>query len=91
MSIKRRLAIALLLLATPALATNKKVMKLNRITIGMGAGPAGLKVSKDSKYVVQRAGIVGGVYYQRKLNNNVVVGLGAETNKTVILQVGKDF
>lgn len=83
-----------LLLAPLSQASKQKEVKLeglNRIVVGIGAGPTGLKLSKDSKYVLERTGVVAGLYYQRKLEQGYIIGLGAETNRTVTLQFGKDF
>lgn len=68
--------------------------KKNRIYVLGGYGNTGdMKVSTDgSTYETKhKRGVVGGIGYQRKLNQKINVGVQAQTNGTTSLSLGTDF
>lgn len=68
--------------------------KKNRVYVLGGYGSTGdLDVSTNGKkYEVEHdKGFVGGVGYQRKVNEDVNVGVQVQTNGTTSLSVGTDF
>jgi hypothetical protein len=68
--------------------------KKNRVYVLAGHGPTGdLEGKTDgSNYSIGHDnGTVGGVGYQRKLNNEFNLGIQVQTNKTTSLSLGVDF
>jgi hypothetical protein len=66
----------------------------NRISLLGGHGPNGRvekTVSTDQVEVETRNGIVGGLQYQRSLNEKLSIGVQGQTNRTGSLMIGLDF
>ena len=80
---------------------HKKVVELsenqqkkNRVRLMGGYGPSGKlesSVGASSATVKTETGVIGGVGYDRMLNKDISVGGQVQTNKTILLNVGKDF
>lgn len=86
------------LVLTPAEAPTKVVVekksrKMNRARLIGGVGPKGFDSSTKSNYVEisSRSGAIGGIGYDRMLNEAVSVGGQVLTNGTIALSLGLDF
>lgn len=75
--------------------TNCKADALkNRVSLMGGNGPKGgldKEASSSEVTIKSRVGAVGGVQYQRLLNQRLSVGGQLQTNDTVMLNLGLDF
>jgi len=72
----------------------KQDLKKNRISLLAGNGPKeGLETSKTaSKVSVETdVGLVGGLQYQRLLNDRISLGGQLQSNEAVLLNIGLDF
>jgi len=65
--------------------------KVNRLMLGMGAGPNGLSVNSQQRTVKQKTGTILGIDYERKTNSGNVLGVGFGSNKSVMIKLGRDF
>jgi hypothetical protein len=81
--------------ASQTLKSCKEIsFRKNRVSALAGIGQKeGLSkdVSPDRIDVETRTGLVGGLQYQRSLNDRFSVGAQAQTNKTGSLMIGLDF
>ena len=68
----------------------KKVQKKNRISLLGGLGPTRIDRHQDDRVDLIR-GPVGGLMYQRLLNESLSIGVQGQTNQTVLGTVGYDF
>jgi len=72
----------------------KADLKKNRVSVLAGNGPKeGLETTKHpSKVTVETdVGFVGGLQYQRLLNDRISVGGQVQSNESVFLNIGLDF
>lgn len=67
----------------------KRMYKKNRLSLVGGTGPTRIVVGQTQ--IGLERGLVGGVQYQRMLNDTVSVGVQVQTNETVMGSVGLDF
>ncbi len=67
--------------------------KRNRVRLIGGSGPTDLETSvgPSSVTVKSTSGAVGGVGYDRLLNNSLSIGGQALTNETYLINLGLDF
>jgi len=66
----------------------------NRVSLVAGKGPKGsLQTDRSGNKltVEEQIGAVGGLQYQRKLNERISVGIQGQTNETGSLLLGLDF
>lgn len=69
-------------------------LRKNRISALAGSGAkSGLdkSVKTDSVEVKSRTGFVGGLQYQRLLNDRISVGVQGQSNETGLISIGVDF
>jgi hypothetical protein len=63
----------------------------NFLALGVGFGPNGLIYDSKNRTVEQKTGPVMGVSYNRKMYDNFRLGGEILTNKTILLNLGRDF
>ncbi len=73
------------------LACNSPELPKNRIALGMGLGTDGIVYRKADRTVRERVGTVISADYARRFTNGNSVGIGVQSNKSVVIKLGKDF
>lgn len=71
-----------------------RLQRKNRISLMVGQGPkTGLDLNSSSDKVdaSSRVGMIGGVQYQRLLTERVSLGGIAQSNKSLLIELGYDF
>jgi len=95
-----KLFLILILLATPlmgdtfanesAQAEKSSASKKNRIRGLFGIGPNN-ELNHNANTISINRGAVGGIGYERKVSDEVALGVEAHTNGNLLLSVGFDF
>lgn len=77
----------------PVVVVQKSAIKMNRARLIGGVGPKGFESSTKTNYVEinSKSGVVGGVGYDRLLNEAVSIGGQVLSNGTMALSLGLDF
>ncbi len=73
------------------LACDNPELPKNRIALGMGLGTDGIVYRKADRTVRERVGTVISADYARRFTNGNSVGVGVQSNKSVVIKLGKDF
>jgi hypothetical protein len=78
---------------SPSPARKQPAQKMNRARLIGGVGPKGFDSTTKANYVEinSKSGIIGGVGYDRLLNEAVSVGGQVLSNGTMALSLGLDF
>lgn len=90
MQIINKILIIIAVTSLTAFAQNTKPKK-NRVFLGAGYGLDGLVFNKRDAIVKERFGTVVSADYERKFENNNIIGVSVMSNKTVVIKLGKEF